>query len=232
MPGISRAKNLEDSMKKKKIRKRIEKAIKSKQICRIYTEYDREEPFRFLPLKISDELLYLVKDGDQAANGCSVRCLDVIEKVKIEDDAAIPVPRGEVTEQITAPDLDITDWQSVFKSLGKYGKVVIVESQKLAKKDGRYAVGKIEKVGRKQVTICYYGPDPVWENKRWKISYENVTWVTIDSRYTEVLNQYVPEEKAQAEVVIEKENEDLAEEVPKNDSSAEAENNRRVMEIG
>ena len=180
-------------MKKKKIRKRIEKAVKSKRICRIYTEYDPEEPFRFLPLAISEGLVYMIKDGDPAAYGYSVRSLDVIEKVRIEDGGVDSVSKEEEYEGKKAPELDITDWPSVFRTLGKYGNVAIVECERLAKKNERYAIGKIEKVGRKQVTIRYYGPDAAWENKRWKIPYENVTWVTTSSRYTEVLDRYVPE---------------------------------------
>ena len=72
-------------MKKKKIRKRIEKAAKSGQICRIYTESEPDEPSRFLPLAISDELVHMIKDGDPEAYGYSVRSLDVIKKVKVED---------------------------------------------------------------------------------------------------------------------------------------------------
>ena len=181
-------------MKKKKIRKRIEKAVKSGRICRIYTEYDPEEPFRFLPLAISEGLVYMIKDGDAAAYGYSIRSLDVIGKVRIEDGGENSVPKEEENGKKNAPELDITDWPSVFRTLGQYGNVVIVECEKLAKKNERYAIGRIEKVGRKQVTIRYYGPDTAWENKRWKIPYENVTWVTTSSRYTEVLDRYVPED--------------------------------------
>lgn len=203
-------------MKKKKIRKRIEKAVKSRQICRIYTEYEPEEPSRFLPLAISEELVYMIKDGDPEAYGYSIRSLDVIQKVKMEDGEVKTASKEEMEHVKEAPELNIADWPSVFQTLGKYGKVVIVESEKLAKKDGRYAVGRIEKVGKKQVTIRYYGPDTVWENKRWKIPYENVTWVTVDSRYAEVLNRYVPENDRIAGVETESEEQETE------DSAAQA----------
>ena len=131
-------------MKKKKIRKRIEKAAKSGQICRIYTESEPDEPSRFLPLAISDELVHMIKDGDPEAYGYSVRSLDVIKKVKVEDSGGKSVWKEISEKPEEMPELNIQDWPSVFKSLGEYGKVVIVESEKLAKKDGRYAVGRIE----------------------------------------------------------------------------------------
>ena len=61
------------------------------------------------------------------------------------------------------------------------------------------------------MTIRYYGPDTVWENKRWKVPYEHITWVTADSRYTEVLNQYVPEADRAAAAQIDREEADAGE---------------------
>ena len=193
-------------MKKKKIRKRLEKAIKGKQLCKIFTEYD-SEAFHFLPIKLSDTLIYLVKDGDADSNGYSIRSLDIIDKVKVEDTVIKSVFSKNQEGKQSVPELDISDWPSLFRCLGDCGKVIIVESEKLAKKEGRYAIGRIEKVGRKQVTIRYYGPDSVWENKRWKIPYEDVTWVTTDSRYTDVLTRYVPESDQAAGAEIDMEDE-------------------------
>lgn len=192
-------------MKKKKIRKRLEKAIKARQICKINLEYNPDETCRFLPLKMSEKLVYLIKDGDPVAHGYSVRCLDAIGKVKIEDETVEAAPKEDKKGDMSAPEIDITDWTSVFRSLGKLGQVVVVESEKLTKKEGSYAIGKIEKVGRKQIGIRYYGPDSAWENKKWKIPYEDVTRVTTASRYTEVLSQYVPE--GEAEIVADVETE-------------------------
>lgn len=186
-------------MKKKKIRKRLEKAIKGRQMCKINLEYAPEETVRFFPLKMSDKLVYMIKDGDPAAHGYSVRCLEAIEKVKVEDDTVKLSIKKDKSENLSVPDIDITDWHSVFQSLGKLGQVVVVESEKLSKKEGSYAIGKIEKIGRKQVGIRYYGPDSAWENKKWKIPYEDVTRVAAASRYTEVLSQYIP--KGEAEIM-------------------------------
>lgn len=207
----------------------MEKAVKSGQICRVYTEFEPEEPTRFLPLAISEGLVYMIKDGDPEAYGYSIRSLDVIEKVKLEDSEVKSGVREEKAAEQKAPEVDITDWPSVFRSLGEYGRVVIVESEKVAKKDGRYAVGRIEKVGRRQVTIRYYGPDSVWENKRWKIPYENITWVTADSRYTKVLNQYVPEADRAAGAEPEEEESETAA-VPGADSEQKQETQERLRE--
>ena len=123
-------------MKKKKIRKRIEKAAKSGQICRIYTESEPDEPSRFLPLAISDELVHMIKDGDPEAYGYSVRSLDVIKKVKVEDSGGKSVWKEISEKPEEMPELNIQDWPSVFKSLGEYGKVVIVRVKSWQRKMG------------------------------------------------------------------------------------------------
>ena len=95
-------------MKKKKIRKRLEKAAKARQMCRSFTAGDSEEASRFLPLAISEELVYMIKDGDPEAYGYSVRSLDVIEKVKIEKEEEAPAEMAE-KHASAAPELDIAD---------------------------------------------------------------------------------------------------------------------------
>lgn len=186
-------------MKKKKVRKRLEKAIKAKQMCKIRLEYDPEEECRFLPLEMSDNLVYMIKDGDPVAHGYSLRFIDGIEKVKIEDSTMDNTSKDSTNGGSGAPKLNIADWPSAFQSLGQLGEIVVVESEKYTKKDGNYVIGKIEKVGKKQVGIRYYGPDKDWKDKKWKIPYEDITRVSTASRYTQVLTEYAPD--GEAEVV-------------------------------
>lgn len=65
-----------------------------------------------------------------------------------------------------------------------------------------FAIGKIEKVCRKHVCLRYFGPDGIWDDEQWKISYDDITSVTIGSRYAEVFSKYLPDPPA----VPEKEN--------------------------
>lgn len=219
--GIRR--ETEIKMKKKKIRKRLEKAIKARQLCKIDLVYNSEETYRFLPLNMSETLVYLIKDGDPAAQGYSIRSLEAIERVTVEDESMETAPKEEDKDEMSVPEVDLTDWPSVFQSLGKLGQVVVVESEELIKRDGSYAIGKIEKVGRKHIGISYYGPDSAWANKKWKIPYEEVTCVTTESCYTEVLSSYAPE--GEAEIVSEVEPEPAAEvkteSVPEEEPAAE-----------
>lgn len=206
-------------MKQKKIRKRLGKAIREQQICRVVLDFAPDREFRFLPVNSSEQLICMIREGDTRSYGYAVFCLEDIKKVVVEDEAV--KLRGKDTKQ--GMKIDLADWPAVFRSLGMRGKAVIVESarakekenepekepEKEAEKEAKkeepaakesvFAIGKIEKVGHRQVVIAYYGPDPAWEDKKWKISYDSITHVNTASSYTEVMSQYVPEGEAEVE---------------------------------
>lgn len=202
-------------MKQKKIRKRLGKAIREQQICRVVLDFAPDREFRFLPVNSSEQLICMIREGDTRSYGYAVFCLEDIKKVVVEDEAV--KLRGKDTKQ--GMKIDLADWPAVFRSLGMRGKAVIVESavekekgkepekntgeeadkKEPDGKDSVFAIGKIEKVGHRQVVIAYYGPDPAWEDKKWKISYDSITHVNTASSYTEVMSQYVPEGAAQLE---------------------------------
>lgn len=180
-------------MKKKKIRKRLEKAVKTRQPCRITMEY-KEEPFRYIPLKMSDKLLLSAQDSDFQFDGYSIRRMEDIEKVKLEDDFVANITIKEMNvEGMESPDIDISDWETAFTALQKSGKITIVEKENADREDCIFAIGIIEKVGQKGVFLRYFGPDGIWDKKQWKIPYDEITSVTVGSRYAETYARYLPE---------------------------------------
>lgn len=180
-------------MKKKKIRKRLEKAVKTRQPCRMYMEYNKEA-FRYIPLKISEKLFLGAEENDFQFNGFSVRRIGDIEKIKVEEDFVANITMKEMNaEEMDIPDIDITDWESVFTSLEKWGRITIVEKEHTLREECIFAIGKIEKVARKHVFLRYFGPDGMWDKEQWKIPYEEITSVTVGSRYAETYAKYLPE---------------------------------------
>lgn len=189
-------------MKKKKIRNRIEKAIKSHQLCSMQMEYNKDE-YHFFPLIMSEKLILGAQEEEFQLNGCSIRRLQDVEKVKILDNFCGHISIKEAGADVAnIPKVDISDWFSAFTSLEKLGKIIIVEKESLHEKNNMFAIGKIEKVCRKHVCLRYFGPDGIWDDKQWKISYDDITSVTIGSRYSEVFSKYLPDPP----VVPEKEN--------------------------
>lgn len=180
-------------MKKKKIRFRIEKAIKAHQLCNLYLEY-RRDGYHYFPLKMSDKLIFGAQEEDFQTNGYSIRRMQDIEKVKVEDDFSANISvRESGVHGMEIPEVDISDWMSAFISLEALGKIIIVEKEDLNDKHTMFVIGKIEKVCRKHVCLRYFGPDGIWDDEQWKISYDEITSVTVGSRYAEVFSKYLPE---------------------------------------
>lgn len=180
-------------MKKKKIRSRIEKAIKSHLLCSMQMEYSKED-FHFFPLMISEKLFLGAREEEFQLNGCSIRRMQDIEKVNILDDFCGNISIREAgADASKVPEVDISDWFGAFTSLEKLGKIIIVEKESLHEKSNMFAIGKIEKVCHKHVCLRYFGPDGIWDDEQWKIPYDDITSVTIGSRYAEVFSKYLPE---------------------------------------
>lgn len=183
-------------MKKKKIRNRIEKAIKLHQLCSMQMEYSKDD-FHFFPLMMSEKLFLGAQEEEFQLNGYSIRRLQDIEKVKIQDNFCGHISIREAgVNDANVPVVDITDWFSAFTSLDRLGKIIIVEKESQHNKGGMFAIGKIEKVCHKHVCLRYFGPDGIWDDEQWKISYDDITSVTIGSRYAEVFSKYLPEPPA------------------------------------
>lgn len=176
--------------------------MKSHQLCSMQMEYNKDD-YHFFPLIMSEKLLLGAQEEEFQLNGCSIRRLQDVEKVKILDNFCGHISTKEAGVDVeNVPKVDISDWFSAFTSLEKLGKIIIVEKESLHEKNHMFAIGKIEKVCRKHVCLRYFGPDGIWDDEQWKISYDDITSVTIGSRYAEVFSKYLPDPPA----VPEKEN--------------------------
>lgn len=156
-------------------------------------EYNKED-YHLFPLIMSEKLLLGAQEEEFQLNGCSIRRLQDVEKVKILDDFCGNISIREAGADVAnIPKVDISDWFSAFTSLEKLGKIIIVEKESLHEKSSMFAIGKIEKVCRKHVCLRYFGPDGIWDDEQWKIAYDDITSVTIGSRYSEVFSKYLPD---------------------------------------
>lgn len=84
-------------------------------------------------------------------------------------------------------DLDLTSWASIFSSLKKADRHVIIECEH----KGYFFIGKIEKVKKKSLELRYYDAAGLWEKETTKIKYKKITIVKFDERYTKTFRKYL-----------------------------------------
>ena len=178
-------------MKKSEMKELASKAIETKTLCYVNFRYDHYSLHHF-PLKMSDRLFLGAKHDDFLLDGFEIRRFCDMTKIKFNDDKRNEILKAEgIVDALTVPDIDLTDWHSVFLSLQKLNKNIIVEKESLDDDEWQFAIGRIEKVLKNKIWFRHFDADGIWEDEPHEIMFSQITTVTFGSRYVEVFSKYV-----------------------------------------
>lgn len=178
-------------MKKSKIKKIIYDSIEQKKLCRVIFDYDPQIRHCYF-LKMSGDLFLCAEESDFQLDGYTVRRIKDIDKFKKFQDKYIEITNGEnLFDEITIPEIDITDWKSVVKSLKKSDKNIIIQHESSNEDESCFWIGKIIKVKDKKLKFRYFDNNGVWEDELYDVYYSDITSVTFGSRYVEVFSKYL-----------------------------------------
>lgn len=83
----------------------------------------------------------------------------------------------------------LENWQTIFKDLKKNDYHVIIECEK--KKKSGFNIGPIKKISKTSVSIQYYDPTGLLENKLTPIEYKDITIVQFGDRYSKTFRKYL-----------------------------------------
>jgi hypothetical protein len=176
---------------KNKIKEIAMACMKDKALCRIFLRYDINYRY-YIPLLISDKLFLGAEEDDFILDGYAIRRFKDVTKAQIKDDICNKILKKEgVIDSIVVPDIDMADWETIFKSLQKRNHNVIVEKESLEPDKSEFVIGRIEKIYRNFAYIRHFDADGVWQNGPYKIPYTEITSVTFDSRYITVYSKYL-----------------------------------------
>ena len=180
-------------MTKSKIIKRISECIEPRRICRVYMNYD-EHYFYYFPLKVNEKFFLGAAEDDFILDGWCIRRIKQVEKAQIKNDKCLEISIGEgIVDSIVTPEVDISSWQSIFDSLHRIGKNIIIEHESRDADKCEFYIGRIESVRNHSVLLRYFDADGVWDKTPTKIPYSDITSVTFGSRYVDVFSKYLPE---------------------------------------
>ena len=82
-------------------------------------------------------------------------------------------------------------WQTIFESLQKRNKFVIIEDEI----NEQFAIGVIEKVFKNKLYFKRFDADGIWDEEEIEIPYSTITTVQWDTRYAEMWERYLSQEK-------------------------------------
>lgn len=113
------------------------------------------------------------------------------KKAEIKNDVCEEINRlNGVAEQIKAPQIDISSWQSIFNSLRECGEWAIVENEN----EDIFHIGIILKAGKNKLTMREFDADGKWQEET-KIPYKEITSVSFKTRYIDNWRKYLERTK-------------------------------------
>lgn len=180
-------------MKKSEIKAIVNASIDQRNLCRMYFRYDYYYRYYF-PLISNDKLFLSIEEDDFILNGYSIRRHVDLIKVQIKENKCIEILKREgIVDSIKTPDIDISNWETVFTSLLKMNKNIIVESESLNNDESEFFIGRIDKVFKKFVYLYHFDADGIWQDEPFKIQYTEITSVSFGTRYVESFSKYLSE---------------------------------------
>ncbi len=139
------------------------------------------------PVRVGKDLFLIAVDDDFILNGFKVRRLRDIFEIQDRNGMYQTIAEKEGLTDFEVPDVDITDWRSVFTSLKRMNRHIIVEREY---EPDFFRLGIIESVAEDHVVLRHYDADGVWQEPA-RIEYHEITSVTFDDRYANTFSKYV-----------------------------------------
>jgi hypothetical protein len=81
-------------------------------------------------------------------------------------------------KNLKTPDVDIASWKTVFESLKRINKNVIIEKETLEEKNDEFVIGRVEKIYKDFAYVWNFDADGIWGDSPIRVPYSEITSVT------------------------------------------------------
>lgn len=100
-------------------------------------------------------------------------------KVQIKEDKCVEILKAEgISRGIETPTVDVSTWETVFTSLQKTNKNIIVEKENLNKDETDFVIGRLDKVCKKHVYIYHFDAHGIWQEVPYRVPYSGIASVS------------------------------------------------------
>ena len=174
-------------MKKQEKIDLIRQGIEETVICRCYFTYDQNY-FYCYPHAVNDKFVLGQEEDDFLLDGYCIRKISHLKKVEIKDDKCHEINKlYGIVDQVVNPNIDITNWQSIFKSLSQLDIYIQIEDAI----NEQFAIGVIEKVLKDKLYFKPFDADGVWDEDGLEIRYSQITSISWGTRYARYWKRYL-----------------------------------------
>ncbi len=167
-------------------------AIEDPKICRVHFDYDPNY-FYYFPIAVGKELFIGANEDDFSIDGYTIRRIEDIISVKIKDDKCLEIDIAEgLLDELDIPEIDISDWYSVFRNLKAANENIIIEKESDVPEECQFAIGRIAEVHGDFLLLREFDAEGYWLYDNTIIPFSQITSVTVNSRYVRVFSKYLP----------------------------------------
>ncbi len=167
------------------MRARLEKALLAEAYIRLRRVFDSSALSGFVVGLSNEWVLLHIVDGDTITfNGYEV--------VRLKDITSVSEPGGFVPRALrwrrerpaSVPDVLLEDIQGLLSSANSHFPLVALYQEK--EKDDTLVIGRVERLGRKKVTLAEIDTRAAWRNTH-KYRYDAITRITLGDGYLAAL---------------------------------------------
>lgn len=173
-------------MKKSKKLKYLLNLLGNYNLGRCYFKYDAYYRYFYI-LDCTEKIFLGAGEDDFLLNGFHIRRISDMKKIEIKDDLCVKINReNKLLESIKKPDIDLSSWKKLFKSLKKLNCFLIIENEY----SDMFYIGSIEKVKKNSVVFHPFDADGIWFDSV-EIPYKKITNVIFGDRYSKGFEEYL-----------------------------------------
>jgi hypothetical protein len=156
-----------------------------------------QETDRGYILDCSTDFLLLHATDSFTLNGYCIFPLDTIKEARHNkyDKFYDKIMKWEnLKGQVGIPfHIDLSNWKTIFQTLKKTKLTVTIECEEPHL--DYFCIGTLQKAGANKVSTLYFSPDGIVDETPAITEYANITKVSFDDRYANILTKYVRPKK-------------------------------------
>jgi hypothetical protein len=178
-------------MKKSKIKEALTASVKLKQRLSFFRTFTRTRIHGYV-LDFTDDFALIHQTDDFHLDGFAILPLNTIKKVRhseFEDMYEYIMKKENYLNNLGIHyTIDLTNWQTIFKSINDNEKFAIIECEQTW--IDRFLLGKLTKANKKKVEILYLEANGVFEEFVTEQKYKEITIVRFDEIYINLFQKY------------------------------------------
>ena len=170
----------------------LEKCQKENKLCSVSREIIDYAPIYCYPIKITKALALVRPIYDFAPDGFKIiRTADITDVTLGEAEAFFDMAVKNEYEDINAdcPDVCIDSVKKLASDLAREKTLITIECEEY--EDSCFYAGIIEKTNERAIEFAVLDNTAKWYSKRAEIPYEDITCVSVMTRYLNVVSKYI-----------------------------------------